>query len=329
METSEANVIEKKSSNFVEEFIEEDIAAGKVAASPTKMVHTRFPPEPNGYLHIGHAKAICMDFGAAAKYGGQCNLRFDDTNPSREDTEYVDAIKEDIHWLGFDWGDRMYYASDYFQQLWDLAEEMIRRGLAYVDEQSSEVIAEQKGTPTQPGVESPFRNRPAEESLDLFRRMNKGEFEEGTMTLRAKIDMASPNMHFRDPIMYRIIKHPHHRTGTKWQAYPMYDFAHGQSDFLEGITHSICTLEFEVHRPLYEYFAKIFAEIKGTTYTPRQIEFNRLNLTHTVMSKRYLRNMVETGIVRGWDDPRMPTLCGMRRRGYTPQSVRDFITTIG
>ncbi len=329
METSEANVTEKKSSNFVEEFIEEDIAAGKVAASPTKMVHTRFPPEPNGYLHIGHAKAICMDFGAAAKYGGQCNLRFDDTNPSREDTEYVDAIKEDIHWLGFDWGDRMYYASDYFQQLWDLAEEMIRRGLAYVDEQSAEVIAEQKGTPTQPGVESPFRNRPAEESLDLFRRMNKGEFDEGTMTLRAKIDMASPNMHFRDPIMYRIIKYPHHRTGTKWQAYPMYDFAHGQSDFIEGITHSICTLEFEVHRPLYEYFAKIFAEIKGTTYTPRQIEFNRLNLTHTVMSKRYLRNMVETGVVRGWDDPRMPTLCGLRRRGYTPQSIRDFITTIG
>ncbi|MCR5362553.1 MAG: glutamine--tRNA ligase/YqeY domain fusion protein [Bacteroidales bacterium] len=329
METSEANVTEKKSSNFVEEFIEEDIAAGKVAASPTKMVHTRFPPEPNGYLHIGHAKAICMDFGAAAKYGGQCNLRFDDTNPSREDTEYVDAIKEDIHWLGFDWGDRMYYASDYFQQLWNLAEEMIRRGLAYVDEQSAEVIAEQKGTPTQPGVESPFRNRPAEESLDLFRRMNKGEFDEGTMTLRAKIDMASPNMHFRDPIMYRIIKYPHHRTGTKWQAYPMYDFAHGQSDFIEGITHSICTLEFEVHRPLYEYFAKIFAEIKGTTYTPRQIEFNRLNLTHTVMSKRYLRNMVETGVVRGWDDPRMPTLCGLRRRGYTPQSIRDFITTIG
>ncbi|MBP5213339.1 MAG: glutamine--tRNA ligase/YqeY domain fusion protein [Bacteroidales bacterium] len=329
METSEANVVEKKASNFVEEFIEEDIAAGKVANSPTHIVHTRFPPEPNGYLHIGHAKAICMDFGAAAKYGGQCNLRFDDTIPSREDTEYDDAIKEDIHWLGFDWGDRMYYASDYFQQLWDLAEEMIRRGLAYVDEQSSEVSAQQKGTPTQPGVESPFRNRPWEESLDLFRRMNKGEFEEGTMTLRAKIDMANPNMHFRDPIMYRIIKYPHHRTGTKWQAYPMYDFAHGQSDFLEGITHSICTLEFEVHRPLYEYFAKIFADIKGTTYMPRQIEFNRLNLTHTVMSKRYLRNMVETGVVRGWDDPRMPTLCGLRRRGYTPQSIRDFITTIG
>lgn len=326
---SEECAIEKKASNFIEEFIEEDIAAGKVAASPTRMVHTRFPPEPNGYLHIGHAKAICMDFGAAAKYGGQCNLRFDDTNPSREDTEYVDAIKEDIHWLGFDWANRMYYASDYFQQLWELAEEMIKRGLAYVDEQSSEVIAQQKGTPTQPGTESPYRNRPAEESLDLFRRMNKGEFEEGAMTLRAKIDMASPNMHFRDPIMYRIIKHPHHRTGTTWQAYPMYDFAHGQSDFLEGITHSICTLEFEVHRPLYEYFAQIFAQIKGTSYMPRQIEFNRLNLTHTVMSKRYLRNMVETGIVRGWDDPRMPTLCGLRRRGYTAKAVRDFITTIG
>ena len=234
--------VEKKASNFVEEFIEEDIAAGKVAASPTHIVHTRFPPEPNGYLHIGHAKAICMDFGAAEKYGGQCNLRFDDTNPSREDTEYVEAIMEDIHWLGFDWGDRLYYASDYFQELWDLAEEMIRRGLAYVDEQSSEVIAQQKGTPTQPGVESPFRNRPWEESLDLFRRMNKGEFDEGTMTLRAKIDMANPNMHFRDPIMYRIIKYPHHRTRTKWQAYPMYDFAHGQSDFIEGITHSSCTL---------------------------------------------------------------------------------------
>jgi len=352
---------EKKASNFVEEFIEADMAAGKVAASPTHIVHTRFPPEPNGYLHIGHAKAICMDFGAAAKYGGQCNLRFDDTNPSREDTEYVDAIKEDIHWLGFDWGDRMYYASDYFQELWDLAEAMILRGLAYVDEQSAEVIAQQKGTPTQAGQESPFRNRPAEESLDLFRRMNAGEFEEGTMTLRAKIDMANPNMHFRDPIMYRIIKYPHHRTGTKWQAYPMYDFAHGESDFLEGITHSICTLEFEIHRPLYNYFATVMAFIRegkeltwsadiveklgcnekpengehavtdslGITYKPRQIEFNRLNLTNTVMSKRYLRDMVENHIVRGWDDPRMPTLCGLRRRGYTAAAIRDFITTIG
>ncbi len=361
METPEVAIEEKKASNFVEEAIEADIAAGKVAASPTRIVHTRFPPEPNGYLHIGHAKAICMDFGAAQKYGGQCNLRFDDTNPSREDTEYDDAIKEDIHWLGFDWGDRMYYASDYFEELWALAEEMIRRGLAYVEEQSSEQIAQQKGTPTQAGQESPFRNRPWEESLDLFRRMNKGEFDEGTLTLRAKIDMAHPNMHFRDPIMYRIIKYPHHRTGNKWNAYPMYDYAHGQSDFLEGITHSICTLEFEIHRPLYNYFATIMALIKegkdihyeeglveklgvnekpengehevtdavGITYKPRQIEFNRLNLTNTVMSKRYLRDMVENHIVRGWDDPRMPTLCGLRRRGYTAQGIRDFITTIG
>jgi glutaminyl-tRNA synthetase len=329
MVTPEETIEEKKSLNFIEEAIESDIAAGKVANSPTQCVHTRFPPEPNGYLHIGHAKAICMDFGAAQKYGGKCNLRFDDTNPSKEDTEYVDAIKEDIHWLGFDWEDRCYYASDYFQQLWDLAEEMIRRGLAYVDELSAEEIAAQKGTPTQPGVESPYRNRPWEESLDLFRRMNKGEFEEGTKTLRAKIDMANPNMHFRDPIMYRIIKYPHHRTGTKWQAYPMYDFAHGQSDFFEGITHSICTLEFEVHRPLYEYFAKILADIKGTTYTPRQMEFNRLNMTYTMMSKRKLLALVKEGLVRGWNDPRMPTICGLRRRGYTPESIKNFIKSIG
>lgn len=329
MATSTENIEEKKVLNFIEQAIEEDIAAGKVAESPTQVVHTRFPPEPNGYLHIGHAKAICMDFGAAARYGGKCNLRFDDTNPSKEDTEYVDAIKEDIHWLGFDWEDRLYYASDYFGQLWELAEEMIRRGLAYVDELSSEEIAAQKGTPTVPGIESPYRNRPWEESLDLFRRMNKGEFEEGSMTLRAKIDMASPNMHFRDPIMYRIIKHPHHRTGTAWQAYPMYDFAHGQSDFFEGITHSICTLEFEVHRPLYIYFAKILADIKGTSYTPRQMEFNRLNMTYTMMSKRKLLALVKEGLVRGWDDPRMPTICGLRRRGYTPESIRNFITSIG
>lgn len=329
MATSTENIEEKKVLNFIEQAIEEDIAAGKVAESPTQVVHTRFPPEPNGYLHIGHAKAICMDFGAAARYGGKCNLRFDDTNPSKEDTEYVDAIKEDIHWLGFDWEDRLYYASDYFGQLWELAEEMIRRGLAYVDELSSEEIAAQKGTPTIPGIESPYRNRPWEESLDLFRRMNKGEFEEGAMTLRAKIDMASPNMHFRDPIMYRIIKHPHHRTGTAWQAYPMYDFAHGQSDFFEGITHSICTLEFEVHRPLYIYFAKILADIKGTSYTPRQMEFNRLNMTYTMMSKRKLLALVKEGLVRGWDDPRMPTICGLRRRGYTPESIRNFITSIG
>jgi glutaminyl-tRNA synthetase len=329
MVTPEETAEEKRSLNFIEEAIESDIAAGKVAESPTQCVHTRFPPEPNGYLHIGHAKAICMDFGAAQQYGGKCNLRFDDTNPSKEDTEYVDAIKEDIHWLGFDWEDRCYYASDYFQQLWDLAEEMIRRGLAYVDELSAEQIAEQKGTPTQPGVESPYRNRPWEESLDLFRRMNKGEFEEGTKTLRAKIDMAHPNMHFRDPIMYRIIKYPHHRTGTKWQAYPMYDFAHGQSDFFEGITHSICTLEFEVHRPLYEYFAKILADIKGTTYRPRQMEFNRLNITYTMMSKRKLLALVKEGLVRGWNDPRMPTICGLRRRGYTPEAIKNFIKSIG
>lgn len=329
MATAEENIEEKKSLNFLEEAIEADINAGKVAASPTRKVHTRFPPEPNGYLHIGHAKAFCMDFGAAERYGGQCNLRFDDTNPSREDTEYVEAIQEDIHWMGYDWEDRLYYASDYFQQLWDLAEEMIRRGLAYVDELTSEEIAAQKGTPTQPGQESPYRNRPVEESLDLFRRMNRGEFEEGTKTLRAKIDMASPNMHFRDPIMYRIIKYPHHRTGTTWQAYPMYDFAHGQSDFFEGITHSICTLEFEVHRPLYNYFAKVLADIQGTEYVPRQMEFNRLNLTYTVMSKRKLLALVKEGLVRGWDDPRMPTLCGMRRRGYTPAGIKGFLGAIG
>ncbi len=329
MALSDETIEEKKGLNFIEEAIENDIAAGKVANSPSRRVHTRFPPEPNGYLHIGHAKAICMDFGAAQKYGGMCNLRLDDTNPSKEDTEYVDAIQEDIHWLGFDWEDRCYYASDYFQQLWDLAEEMIKRGLAYVDELSSEEIAAQKGTPTQPGTESPYRNRPWEESLDLFRRMNKGEFEEGTKTLRAKIDMANPNMHFRDPIIYRIIKHPHHRTGTKWQAYPMYDFAHGQSDFFEGITHSICTLEFEVHRPLYDYFAKILADIKGTDYRPRQMEFNRLNMTYTMMSKRKLLALVKEGLVRGWDDPRMPTLCGLRRRGYTPEAIKNFISSIG
>jgi len=329
MALSDETIEEKKSLNFIEEAIEKDIAAGKVANSPSHCVHTRFPPEPNGYLHIGHAKAFCMDFGMAKKYGGMCNLRFDDTNPSKEDTEYVNAIQEDIHWLGFDWENRCYYASDYFQQLWDLAEEMIKRGLAYVDELSAEEIAAQKGTPTQPGVESPYRNRPWQESLDLFRRMNKGEFEEGTKTLRAKIDMANPNMHFRDPIIYRIIKHPHHRTGTKWQAYPMYDFAHGQSDFFEGITHSICTLEFEVHRPLYDYFAKILADIQGTDYRPRQIEFNRLNMTYTMMSKRKLLALVQEGIVRGWNDPRMPTLCGLRRRGYTPEAIKNFINYIG
>ena len=313
---------DKKSLNFIEQIVEADLKAGKNGGR----LNTRFPPEPNGYLHIGHAKAICMDFGIAEKFGGTCNLRFDDTNPVKEDVEYVDSIMEDIHWLGFDWGDRLYYASDYFPKLWDLAIRLIKEGKAYVDEQSSEEIARQKGTPTQPGIESPYRNRSVEENLDLFERMNKGEFEEGRFVLRAKIDMASPNMHFRDPIMYRIIKHPHHRTGTKWNVYPMYDFAHGQSDYFEGVTHSICTLEFEVHRPLYEYFVK---ELADDSYCPRQIEFNRLNLTYTVMSKRKLLQSVKEGLVAGWDDPRMPTICGLRRRGYTPESIKNFIQKIG
>ena len=313
---------DKKSLNFIEQIVEADLKAGKNGGR----LNTRFPPEPNGYLHIGHAKAICMDFGIAEKFGGTCNLRFDDTNPVKEDVEYVDSIMEDIHWLGFDWGDRLYYASDYFPKLWDLAIRLIKEGKAYVDEQSSEEIARQKGTPTQPGIESPYRNRSVEENLDLFERMNKGEFEEGRFVLRAKIDMASPNMHFRDPIMYRIIKHPHHRTGTKWNVYPMYDFAHGQSDYFEGVTHSICTLEIEVHRPLYEYFVK---ELADDSYCPRQIEFNRLNLTYTVMSKRKLLQLVKEGLVAGWDDPRMPTICGLRRRGYTPESIKNFIQKIG
>lgn len=313
---------DKKSLNFIEQIVEADLKAGKNGGR----LNTRFPPEPNGYLHIGHAKAICMDFGIAEKFGGTCNLRFDDTNPVKEDVEYVDSIMEDIHWLGFDWGDRLYYASDYFPKLWDLAIRLIKEGKAYVDEQSSEEIARQKGTPTQPGIESPYRNRSVEENLDLFERMNKGEFEEGRFVLRAKIDMASPNMHFRDPIMYRIIKHPHHRTGTKWNVYPMYDFAHGQSDYFEGVTHSICTLEFEVHRPLYEYFVK---ELADDSYCPRQIEFNRLNLTYTVMSKRKLLQLVKEGLVAGWNDPRMPTICGLRRRGYTPESIKNFIQKIG
>ena len=308
--------------NFVEQIVADDLKAGKNGGR----LSTRFPPEPNGYLHIGHAKAICMDFGVAEKFGGTCNLRFDDTNPVKEDVEYVDSIREDIHWLGFDWGDREYYASDYFPQLYELAVRMIKEGKAYVDEQTSEQIAEQKGTPTQPGVESPYRNRPVEENLDLFQRMNAGEFEEGSMVLRAKIDMASSNMHFRDPIMYRIIKHPHHRTGDKWKVYPMYDFAHGQSDYFEGVTHSICTLEFVPHRPLYEYFVK---ELADESYCPRQIEFNRLNLTYTVLSKRKLLQLVKEGLVDGWDDPRMPTISGLRRRGYTPESIKSFINRIG
>ena len=313
---------EKKGLNFVEQMVWDDLQAGKNGGR----LNTRFPPEPNGYLHIGHAKAICMDFGVAEKFGGTCNLRFDDTNPAKEDVEYVDSIKEDIHWLGFDWGDREYYASDYFPKLYDLAVRLIKEGKAYVDDQTSEEIAAQKGTPTEPGTESPYRNRTPEENLDLFERMNKGEFEEGSRVLRAKIDMANPNMHFRDPIMYRIIKYPHHRTGNTWNVYPMYDFAHGQSDYFEGVTHSICTLEFEVHRPLYEYFVK---ELADESYCPRQIEFNRLNLTYTVMSKRKLLQLVKEGLVSGWDDPRMPTLSGMRRRGFTPRSIRNFVDRIG
>ncbi len=311
-----------KGLNFVEESVLKDLQAGKNGGR----LNTRFPPEPNGYLHIGHAKAICMDFGIAEKFGGTCNLRFDDTNPVKEDVEYVDSIREDIKWLGFDWGDREYYASDYFPQLFDLAVRLIKEGKAYVDDQSSEEIAAQKGTPTQPGTESPYRNRSVEENLDLFMRMNAGEFDEGSRVLRAKIDMANPNMHFRDPIMYRIIKTPHHRTGTTWKVYPMYDFAHGQSDYFEGVTHSICTLEFVVHRPLYEYFVK---ELADDSYCPRQIEFNRLNLTYTVMSKRKLLQLVKEGLVAGWDDPRMPTISGLRRRGFTPRAIRNFIDTIG
>ena len=320
---------EKKSISFVEQIVEKDLEEGKNAGR----IQTRFPPEPNGYLHIGHAKAICMDFGVAEKYNGVCNLRFDDTNPSKENNEYVENILHDITWLGFKWGN-IYYASDYFEKLWDFAVWMIKKGLAYVDEQSSEVIAQQKGTPTTPGVASPYRDRPVEESLKLFEFMNTAEAVEGSMVLRAKLDMASDNMHFRDPIMYRIIHTPHHRTGTKWNAYPMYDFAHGQSDYFEGVTHSICTLEFVPHRPLYDKFIDFLKEKNGETenihdFRPRQIEFNRLNLTYTVMSKRKLHTLVDEHLVNGWDDPRMPTLCGMRRRGYSPESIRKFIDSIG
>ncbi|MDR2764937.1 MAG: glutamine--tRNA ligase/YqeY domain fusion protein [Tannerella sp.] len=312
----------KKSLNFIEQIVRKEVAEGKNG----RRVQTRFPPEPNGYLHIGHAKAICLDFGIAEKYNGTCNLRYDDTNPTREEVEYVDAIQEDIQWLGFRW-EHIYYASDYFRQLFDFAVSLIEQGHAYVDEQTSEQIAGQKGTPTQPGTDSPYRNRPPKESLDLFLRMNSGEFEEGSMTLRAKIDMASPNMHFRDPIIYRIIKWPHHRTDTQWKVYPMYDFAHGQSDYFEGVTHSLCTLDFEVHRPLYDYFIEL---LKGhSDYRPYQTEFNRLNLTYTLMSKRKLLQLVNQKLVNGWDDPRMPTLCGLRRRGYTPSSIRKFIDRIG
>jgi len=320
-----AGAEEKKPLNFVQQFVAEDLAAGKNGGR----LNTRFPPEPNGYLHIGHAKAICMDFGVAEKFGGTCNLRFDDTNPQKEDTEYVEAIKRDIHWLGYDWGDRLYYASDYFPKLYDFAIRLIKEGKAYVDDQTSEQIAQQKGTPTTPGTNSPYRDRTVEENLDLFQRMNAGEFDEGTHVLRAKIDMASSNMHFRDPIIYRIIKTPHWRTGNKWNVYPMYDFAHGQSDYFEGVTHSICTLEFVPHRDLYDYFVHELAGESASEYCPRQIEFNRLNLTYTVMSKRKLLQLVKEGLVAGWDDPRMPTLCGLRRRGYTAQSIKNFIEDIG
>ena len=320
---------EKKSISFVEQMVEKDLADGKNAGR----IQTRFPPEPNGYLHIGHAKAICMDFGVAEHYNGVCNLRFDDTNPSKENNEYVENILNDIHWLGFQWGN-VYYASDYFEKLWDFAVWMIKNGHAYVDEQTAEQIAEQKGTPTTPGVASPYRDRPVEESLELFNKMNTPEAVEGSMVLRAKLDMANANMHFRDPIIYRIIHTPHHRTGTKWHAYPMYDFAHGQSDFFEGVTHSICTLEFVPHRPLYDKLIDYLKEMRGETenlhdFRPRQIEFNRLNLTYTVMSKRKLHTLVDEHLVAGWDDPRMPTLCGMRRRGYSPESIRKFIDSIG
>ncbi len=325
MNTNIPNEEKRKSLDFIEQIVEKDLAEGKNGGR----IQTRFPPEPNGYLHIGHAKAICEDFGIAEKYGGICNLRFDDTNPQKEDVEYVDSIMEDIKWLGFSWKN-VFYASDYFQDLWDFAVRLIKEGKAYVDEQTSEQIAEQKGTPTQPGIASPYRDRPVEESLSLFEKMNSGELPEGSMVLRAKIDMANPNMHFRDPIIYRIINRTHHRTGDKWKAYPMYDFAHGQSDFFEGVTHSICTLEFVPHRPLYDYFIDELKEGKDLDDNrPHQYEFNRLNLTYTIMSKRKLLALVEEKLVKGWDDPRMPTICGLRRRGYSPEAIRKFIQMIG
>lgn len=325
MTNSVSENTEKKSLNFIEQIVENDLKEGKNGGR----LQTRFPPEPNGYLHIGHAKAICMDFGIAQKYGGLCNLRFDDTNPLKEDMEYMEAIEEDIKWLGFQW-ENIYYASDYFQALWDFAVRLIKEGKAYIDEQTSEQIAEQKGTPTKAGTESPYRNRPWEESLALFEKMNAGEIAEGAMVLRAKIDMASPNMHFRDPIIYRVVNHPHPRTGTKWKAYPMYDFAHGQSDFFEGVTHSLCTLEFVPHRPLYDLFVDWVKEGKDLNDNrPRQYEFNKLNLNYVLLSKRNLLVMVQEGLVDGWDDPRMPTLCGFRRRGYSPEGIRKFVDKIG
>lgn len=312
-------------SNFIQDIINEDLKMGKNGGR----VHTRFPPEPNGYLHIGHAKSICLNFGLAAANGGICNLRFDDTNPSKEDVEYVESIMEDVRWLGFDWDDRMFYASDYFERMYELAEGLIKKGKAYVCDLSPQEIRDYRGTLTEPGKESPYRNRTVEENLDLFRRMRAGEFPDGSRVLRAKIDMASPNLNMRDPVLYRILRVPHHRTGDTWCIYPMYDYAHPLSDAFEGITHSICTLEFEDHRPLYDWVldnTDYGAEVLGR---PRQIEFARLNLTYTVMSKRKLRELVEGGYVRGWDDPRMPTISGLRRRGYTPEAIRDFCERIG
>ena len=306
--------------DFIREIVAEDVRTGRFGGR----VHTRFPPEPNGYLHIGHAKAISIDFDIAEEFGGLCNLRFDDTNPTKEEAEYVEAIKEDIRWLGYDWGDREYYASDYFEQLYQWAEELIKKGKAYVCDLTPEEVRAYRGTLTEPGRESPYRNRSVEENLDLFRRMRAGEFPEGSRTLRAKIDMASPNINLRDPIMYRIIYAPHHRTGNKWCIYPTYDWAHGQSDSIEGITHSFCDLAYEDHRPLYDWFLDQLG-----VHHPRQIEFARLNLTYTVLSKRVLRRLVEEGYVSGWDDPRMPTLRGLRRRGYTPEAIRAFCRMIG
>ncbi|MEF8809670.1 MAG: glutamine--tRNA ligase/YqeY domain fusion protein [Bacteroidales bacterium] len=323
MGNNENNEEEKKKSlNFIEQIIEEDIKNNVNGGR----IHTRFPPEPNGFLHIGHAKSICLNFGMAWKYNGKTNLRFDDTNPLKEEQVYIDSIKEDIHWLGFDWEEREYYASDYFDQLYEFAEKLIRKGKAYVCELTPEEIKNTRGTPTVPGKESPYRDRPVEESLDLFRRMKAGEFPEGRYQLRAKIDMASPNMHLRDPVLYRIRHVAHPRTGDKWCIYPMYDMAHGQSDYIEGITHSLCTMEFEVHRPLYDWLLDHIAEGE---YRPKQIEFARLNLGYTVMSKRKLLQLVEDGTVDAWDDPRMPTISGLRRRGYTPASIRHFSEKVG
>ena len=308
------------SSNFIRDIIIEDLKTNKFGGR----VHTRFPPEPNGYLHVGHAKSINLNFGLAAEFGGKCNLRFDDTNPSKEETEYVDSIIEDVRWLGGDWDDRLFYASDYFDQLYEWAVQLIKSGKAYVCDLTAEQVREQRGTLTEPGKESPYRNRSVEENLDLFERMRAGEFPDGARTVRAKIDMASPNLNLRDPIMYRILHADHHRTGDKWCIYPMYDFAHGQSDSIEGITHSICTLEFEDHRPLYDWYVEQIG-----IYHPQQIEFDRLNLTYTVLSKRKLLSLVQRGHVCGWDDPRMPTISGMRRRGYTPEAIRNFCGRIG